>query len=82
MFTKIYPDHREREGTPLRAAESITAQGDALDDDFGYCCEAFRELLARLQSWSDSSPPPSLPPSFQGASQHFYSAFERGPVAA
>ena len=26
-----------------------------------------------LQSWSDSSPPPSLPPSLQGASRLFFS---------
>src|SRR6185369_9292749 len=40
--------------------------------EHSYCCEAFREQLARLQSWSDSSPPPSLPPSFRGASRHIF----------
>ncbi len=76
MVTKIYLPPPRPLGTLPRDADSITAQGDALEHEFGYCCEAFREHLARLQSWSDSSPPPSLPPSFRGASQHFYSAHE------
>lgn len=76
MFTKIYRIPSITLGTLPHEGESITAQGDALEHEFGYCCEAFREHLARLQSWSDSSPPPSLPPSFRGASQHFYSARE------
>ena len=68
-FTKIYLVEGACTGTRRLASPLYRARGRARN--FIFCCEAFREQLARMQSWSDSSPPPSLPPSFRGASRQF-----------
>ena len=76
MDTKNYRPVARLSGTLRGTTGSIGAQGLALTEQ-SYCCEAFLAPCVGLQSWDDSSPPPSLPPSFRGASQHFYSLSER-----
>ena len=75
-FTKIYLARSAGPGTRRVSPHSIQARA-GLVKTFGSCCEAFREQSARLQSRSDSSPPPSLPPSLRGASRHLYSRPQR-----
>src|SRR5205085_6108246 len=56
---------------------TLTGKGQEDTQDPFSCCEAFR--LAGVQSRGDSSPPPSLPLSFRGASQRFYAAKQKPP---
>ena len=61
-----------RGNRPELGLRSYRSRAARTPDSFS-CCEAFRALAVRSKSRGDSSPPPSLPPSFRGASQHFYS---------
>lgn len=72
MDTNTYHFSGSMAGTGARRQDSMGTEGSSLLREHGSCREAGREQLARLQSWSDSSPPPSLPLSFQGASRHLY----------
>lgn len=73
-LTNFYTHQVARLGNCGRGRGLITPSALACKRSAGshsFCCEDFRPLAVRLES-RGGSPPPSLPCSHRGASQHFY----------